>query len=68
MSLRLCRVLIGVLIPVPASANEFKADFRSGVDTTILDISTGGLWEQGARYGTMTSKGSMESSWEVRGN
>lgn len=50
MTLRLCILLIGILITIAASAHEFNADFRGGVDTTIVDISTGGLWEQGARY------------------
>jgi len=67
MTLRLCILLIGVLFPVPASANEFNTDFKGGVDTTIFDVSTGGPWKQGTHYGTMTSKESMESSGELRG-
>ena len=51
MILRLCILLIAILIAIPASANEFNPDFRGGIDTTIFVISTGGLWEQGTRYG-----------------
>jgi hypothetical protein len=47
MTLRLCSLLIEVINAAPVSANALNPDFMGGGDTTILDISTGGLREQG---------------------
>jgi len=44
-------LMIAVLSAIPASANEYHPDFRGKVDTTIIHVSTGGLWKEGDNYG-----------------
>ena len=41
-----------LLFTSPASAGQLDQDFTGAADTTICHISTGGLWEQGEKYGS----------------
>ena len=53
MNIKLPIVLIlgWIVFNVSASADQFDPEFAGSIDTTINDISTGGLWEEGENYG-----------------
>ncbi|MBT8357476.1 MAG: hypothetical protein KJO61_06890 [Deltaproteobacteria bacterium] len=53
MNIKLPIVLIlgWIVINVSASADQFDPEFEGSIDTTINDISTGGLWKEGENYG-----------------
>jgi hypothetical protein len=43
--------MIAVLLAIPALANEFDHGLKGELDTTIIHVSTGGLWKGGDNYG-----------------
>jgi len=51
MRLRFYILFSLVLAATPISAGQYNLEFTGGVDTTIIHVSTGGLWEQGVNYG-----------------
>ena len=52
MKLRFYMVFSLILVTTPTSAGQYNLKFSGGVDTTIIHVSTGGLWEQRQKYGT----------------
>ena len=52
MRLRFYILFSLILVTTPTSAGQYNLKFTGGIDTTIIHVSTGGLWEQGVEHGS----------------